>query len=71
MGRLDLSLLGGRLGALRAAVIKNLAAPLDGHIDHRIRAAWSYGAALIAGGEYPDVAWNRAVRFEILDSGEG
>ena len=28
MGRLDLSLLGGRLGALRAAVIKNLAAPL-------------------------------------------
>ena len=41
---------------------------LDDHIDGLIRATEDYAASLINGGEYPDVAWNRAIREHLLSS---
>ncbi len=41
---------------------------LDDYIDGQIGATREYAASLINGGEYPDVAWNHAVREQLLAS---
>lgn len=41
---------------------------LDDHIDGLIRATEDYAANLIAGGADPEIAWNQAIREEILES---
>ena len=43
---------------------------LDDHIDLLIRSTRDCAAALIAGGEQPPTAWNRAIREQILASGD-